>query len=607
MNAHNGLPGDQADGEAPLENEEAAAAAEAEAVALEAEAVAAAAREAAAAAAAREAVAAERRKAAHVSHLTQLAHAAECSGSASARPNGSRSDRAGNSHPSPLASRISAEQAAAEWHCMQLRASSYSSPSSKAPSPRATAPALAITAARNAAATAAPAPSAAASPQSTADMIAGGGAGGGVGSAVDSPTAGVDSPPAFATATSANSSHTGMYSAPVSPASVYPSPYQPSHRWGAPLVSPSTHSASTHSSIEPSPSHRGPGGSNAGASGGSFGSASGRRSGGGSHRHSISSQRSSRQASQQASPLPEGDEEAEEEDGEGTKAAEAVDVAEEAKEAKEADGEHMRPTPPSGVPLPVGSPPRRLIIHASSPKGRTPPHPIANGHRSGTALAEGAEGDPALKHLSAAPMCQAPPPVSVSDGDDSTASSVAPTPPPPPQQQQQHVEQQQPRDGSLAVEVAEAAEPAEAASMAGVESWPPSRVGEWLRAIGLPQHAPRFVEQSIDGASLRMLSRDDLDALGVHLVGHRLLILRSVGALESGGGAPAPSHAGMTAVRELRFAEDGMEGAEAEPEKEIVQAAEPEAAEEMVENGLDSSRLSVVGTELSADREDWED
>ena len=148
--------------------------------------------------------------------------------------------------------------------------------------------------------------------------------------------------------------------------------------------------------------------------------------------------------------------------------------------------------------------------------------------------------------------------------------------------------------------------------MAGVDSWPPSRVGEWLHDIGLPQHAPRFVEQSIDGASLRMLSRADLDALGVHLVGHRLLILRSVGALESGG-AHAASHAvhpGATAVRELRFAEDGVEGAEAEPEKEIV-----EAAEEMVEHGLemaiehgaDSSRLSVVGTELRAEREDWED
>ena len=39
---------------------------------------------------------------------------------------------------------------------------------------------------------------------------------------------------------------------------------------------------------------------------------------------------------------------------------------------------------------------------------------------------------------------------------------------------------------------------------AHVDAWPPQRVGAWLTSIGLGEHAQRFVEQHVDGASLRL-------------------------------------------------------------------------------------------------------
>jgi hypothetical protein len=83
-----------------------------------------------------------------------------------------------------------------------------------------------------------------------------------------------------------------------------------------------------------------------------------------------------------------------------------------------------------------------------------------------------------------------------------------------------------------------------------IEKWTPARVGRWLASIGLDEYVARFAEQHVDGASLRMLSRDDLNALGVLSVGHRLQILRGVGGLVGEVQSAPPS-----AVRELRFGE----------------------------------------------------
>ena len=89
-----------------------------------------------------------------------------------------------------------------------------------------------------------------------------------------------------------------------------------------------------------------------------------------------------------------------------------------------------------------------------------------------------------------------------------------------------------------------------------LDAWSAAEVGRWLSSIGLEQYAEVFVSQHVDGSSLRLLSRDDLNALGVVAVGHRLQILRGVSelcgeALRRTPGSRVPIAA--SAVRELRF------------------------------------------------------
>ena len=82
-------------------------------------------------------------------------------------------------------------------------------------------------------------------------------------------------------------------------------------------------------------------------------------------------------------------------------------------------------------------------------------------------------------------------------------------------------------------------------------------MASWLRAVGLSQYAEAFESQDVDGPSLRLLSRDDLNALGVRSVGHRLQILRGVGELRGGDATPRAG-AGTTA-RSLQFSEEQTE------------------------------------------------
>ena len=64
-------------------------------------------------------------------------------------------------------------------------------------------------------------------------------------------------------------------------------------------------------------------------------------------------------------------------------------------------------------------------------------------------------------------------------------------------------------------------------------------MSRWLAATGLPQYAGAFAENHVYGAALLLLARDDLAALGVHSVGHRLHILRAVDELRGGAASPA--------------------------------------------------------------------
>ena len=527
------------DGADPLTGVDAAEANAAAASAAVAAATAAMAREAEglAAAAAREAADTAERKLAYAEHLAKHGHPSEAGSSAGACP----SPLAAHHH----ASTIAAEQRVAEWHCNQLRASAYSStvastvasplvggcgahagahaggasaamgdgessshleasptttsPPQATPSPHKTTAGHALQAA---VATPSPVPAARAAARAAAAAERNGGST----ALVDSPTAdNTDSPPATGTAASVTSSYTGMYSAPVSPASVYPSPYQPSHRWGAPLVSPST--ASQHSSVEPSPApqHGSRGGSGGGGGRGSLGGSGGSRPPStGNRSHPIS-----QLSSQVPSPLAEVDEEA-------AAAAEAAADAQDATQPADTNG-HVTDCGEAQI---KSDPPRPTATAAA---------PLV----------------PELKRASSAPLAAPPPPVHVGDDDDDGASPPPPPPPPPPP----------------AAHIADAPDVSDAHIAA---LWPPARVGEWLCAIGLSEHAPTFVSEHVDGAALGMLSRDDLDALGVRTVGHRLQILRAIGELglaptaqQNGQILASGGAAATNAVRELRFNEAG--------------------------------------------------
>jgi hypothetical protein len=69
-----------------------------------------------------------------------------------------------------------------------------------------------------------------------------------------------------------------------------------------------------------------------------------------------------------------------------------------------------------------------------------------------------------------------------------------------------------------------------------------TKIGIWLRDLGLPQYAQRFEENGVDPSVLRDLTDEDLKELGV-LLGHRRRILRAIA--EAQGGTP-------TTMRPLR-------------------------------------------------------
>ena len=382
---------------------------------------------------------------------------------------------------SEIASAIAVEQATAEWQVQQLLSAS-SGPSTPLVAARTQHAAHAATNAAASAAARGESPTADGNvemgPPPTCSVTS-------ATAATSSPTTNPPpppTPPAVHTATSSNASNSlnngGMYSNPVSPSSVYPSPFhQPSHRWGAPLVSPATSSSnqggsSNRSSLQPSPNL---------------------------NTRSRGSRGTSRQASQQPSPIAETTTEvgaAAEDEEEGDESVKQRNIRwlpqEEERPMEDADDDEARV---EGGPAPA---PAAIAAPAPTP-------------------------------------LQAPPPVRVRDEDDGGSSAAGTS------RERSH-------------------EPTPLKPLPS-DAWEPTRVGEWLASIGLGIHAQRFIEEQIDGASLRMLSRDDLTDIGVHTVGHRLKILRGVADL---GAEEAPQQlqqqqaaaaveGATTAVRELRF------------------------------------------------------
>ena len=58
-------------------------------------------------------------------------------------------------------------------------------------------------------------------------------------------------------------------------------------------------------------------------------------------------------------------------------------------------------------------------------------------------------------------------------------------------------------------------------------------VADWLKKLGMSEYAPRFAENAIDLAALRLLTDQDLKDIGV-LLGHRRKMLAAIGKLTGG-------------------------------------------------------------------------
>ena len=68
-------------------------------------------------------------------------------------------------------------------------------------------------------------------------------------------------------------------------------------------------------------------------------------------------------------------------------------------------------------------------------------------------------------------------------------------------------------------------------------------VGDWLGQLGLRQYEKAFAENAIDAEVLQQLTAEDLNDLGVSLLGHRRKLLTAIEALRSG--AEPASFAGV--------------------------------------------------------------
>jgi len=61
-----------------------------------------------------------------------------------------------------------------------------------------------------------------------------------------------------------------------------------------------------------------------------------------------------------------------------------------------------------------------------------------------------------------------------------------------------------------------------------ITEWSAEQCADFVSALGLPQYAETFVEESISGDALVALLHSDLKEMGISSIGHRLTILKGI-------------------------------------------------------------------------------
>jgi len=74
------------------------------------------------------------------------------------------------------------------------------------------------------------------------------------------------------------------------------------------------------------------------------------------------------------------------------------------------------------------------------------------------------------------------------------------------------------------------------------------QIADWLKKLGMSEHAKRFVENDIDMAVLSDLTDEHLKDLGISL-GHRLKVLRAIRDLGNASVAPSAASVESEAAR----------------------------------------------------------
>ncbi|KAI6348589.1 hypothetical protein MCOR25_010783 [Pyricularia grisea] len=89
-----------------------------------------------------------------------------------------------------------------------------------------------------------------------------------------------------------------------------------------------------------------------------------------------------------------------------------------------------------------------------------------------------------------------------------------------------------------------------------ISEWTADECADFIATIGLEQYSTRFVENEIVGEALVALLHDDLKSMGIHSVGHRLTILRSVYDVKKAQDVPVESdhYVPLTAENEGQYA-----------------------------------------------------
>ena len=82
-------------------------------------------------------------------------------------------------------------------------------------------------------------------------------------------------------------------------------------------------------------------------------------------------------------------------------------------------------------------------------------------------------------------------------------------------------------------------------------------ISRWLRGLGLEQYEAAFRENEIDGEVLPKLTAEDLNDIGVAIVGHRRKILSAIAELSGSSTAAGESAAGAGRGRRRVAAVDG--------------------------------------------------